>query len=123
MPRADETDSGASHQMRKTYVQDETGKFVEKPKRKSRLHFVRGDSDSFVSPVNGDIVTGNRQLREHEKRTGMTNDLDSLREQAANSGKTAAPTTRQRRDMRDTIADSMERASSSGFHREVRYDE
>ena len=104
--------------MKKTYVQDDTGKFVEKSKTKHRHHFVRGDFGDAISPHDGRPISGNRQLREHEKRTGLTNDLDSLRSQANHT--TAPPS---RREMRDAIADSIDRVSSSGFHREIRYDE
>lgn len=41
----------------------------ERPKEPG--HFVRGDIQSFVSPVDGSVITDRKQLREHNKRNGV----------------------------------------------------
>ena len=40
---------------------------------KERGHFVQGDVQSFVSPVDGSVITDRKQLREHNKRNGVVN--------------------------------------------------
>ena len=102
-----------------------TGKLVliETGPRKSVGPVVRSDSGSFVSPIDGSIVNGNAGLREHEKRTGQTSDLDSLREHSARAGERPKLTERDKRQRKDQIANAMERAQSSGFHRHVQYED
>lgn len=58
--------------MRKTYVQDkETGEWVEVQRSRSSGHFVRGDVEPFVSPVDGSLIGSASQLREHNRRNGV----------------------------------------------------
>lgn len=103
----------------------ETGKLVPvgRSARKSSSPNVRSDSGTFVSPIDGSIINGNAGLREHAKRTGHTNDMDSLREQAARRNQPRVHTEKEVRARKDNIADVMERVKSSGFHRHVQYED
>ncbi len=38
--------------------------------------YVQGDIESFVSPVDGSVITDRKQLRDHNKRNGVTNCAD-----------------------------------------------
>ena len=72
----------------------------------------------FVSPIDGSHIRNSRQLADHNKRHGVSNDLDSLREQTAK----AKPQEFSVKKRKDDINDAIERASSSGFSRRVRYE-
>jgi hypothetical protein len=49
-------------------------KLVEISGRESReSHFIHGDIDPFVSPVDGSVISDRRQLEEHNKRHGVVN--------------------------------------------------
>ena len=108
--------------MKRTYKQDpETGKFYEVVKQKThRGHFVLTSSVDFISPISGEHIRSSRQLAEHNKQHGVSNDLDSLREQTTRARE---PVRLNARERKDNIADAYERASSSGFSRRVEYDE
>ena len=41
----------------------------ERPKE--RGHFVQGDVQSFVSPVDGSVITDRKQLREHNRKNDV----------------------------------------------------
>lgn len=86
-------------------------------------HFVRGDIEAFVSPVTGEVISSRAGLREHEKRTGQTNDLDSLRaatQREVNKSHTDnSPRAVHERKL--AIKDGIERAQSSGFRRNPEY--
>ena len=107
-----------------TYRQDRvTGEFYEVVKtRSNREHYITG-FDAFVSPVDGSVINNATQLREHERRTGQTNDLDHLREQAQKevNRKIVSPGTVEER--KQAIRDPVERVRSSGFSRRILYDE
>ncbi len=86
-------------------------------------HFV-GIFNEIHAP-DGTRIASSSQLKEFERRTGMTNDLDSLRSQAAAQNhraqnRTGAGTSKQRKA---AIHDALQRVSSSGFNRRVMYDE
>ncbi len=66
------------------WTQDrETGKFIEvqKVRKASNGPYVHRDIEPFVSPVDGSVISSANQLRDHNKKHGVSNDLDSLREQ------------------------------------------
>ena len=84
---------------------EDAGKFVT----------VRSDIADFVSSVDGSVVRGRKGLREYERRTGMSSDLDSLREKAQRSDKPIAPTDRSRREIRANLSDPIDRMTSSGY--------
>jgi hypothetical protein len=103
---------------------DEQGKktWVEKPRKAAaRFHSVHSDIDTFVSPVDSSVVNGRADLREHERRTGLTNDPDSLREQSARELARAAkhPTAGTRRERIELIRQEFERHQSSGNNRDL----
>lgn len=102
----------------------ETGEFIEiTDKRASARVHIHVDHVDFVSPITGTRIRNNRELLEHNKKHGVSNDLDSLRDQTAkaNAPKTESRETIHQRKL--AIVDAIERASSSGFHRKVEYDE
>lgn len=68
--------------MRRTYRQNkDTGKFEEVRRTQNhKLSSVTDDITPYVSPVDGSVISNKRQLESHNKRNGVTNDLDSLRE-------------------------------------------
>jgi hypothetical protein len=63
----------------------DTGKFItlgeweqkhgKSPKR-SKAKGLGSDIESFVSPIDGTVVTGRASLREHNERNGVTNIAD-----------------------------------------------
>ena len=61
----------------------ETGKLIEVKKVRAANSgpAVHRDIEPFVSHVDGSYISSNSQLREHNKKHGVSNDLDSLREQ------------------------------------------
>lgn len=69
-----------------TFKQDpDTGDFIslaeweEKHGKEPRRSTVRGlgsDIDAFVSPIDGQVVSGRAALREHNKKHGVTNIAD-----------------------------------------------
>lgn len=71
--------------MRRTYRQNkETGKFEEVTPFLARpTQNVTDDIAPFISPVDGSHITTKRQLESHNRRNGVTNDLDSLKEKTS----------------------------------------
>jgi|TARA_R110000822_G_scaffold47505_1_gene125962 MFS superfamily sulfate permease-like transporter len=99
--------------------------WIPKPKgRSAKSASVHMDLDSFVSPIDGTVISSRPLLEEHNRRHGVTNDLDSLREKTANEmarARNISPygTKKQRIE---AIRDSIERVSSSGYRREQNYE-
>ena len=69
--------------MKRTYKRDdETGKFILKQEWQEKYGAdVRQTSsvhtmEAFKSPIDGSIISDGRQLREHNKRHGVTNTSD-----------------------------------------------
>ncbi len=63
----------------------ETGEFLEaseweaiygKPQKRSKAKGLGSDIDAFVSPIDGQVVSGRAALREHNKKHGVTNIAD-----------------------------------------------
>jgi hypothetical protein len=53
-----------------------TGEFIpidESARREGVLGGIHGDIESFVSPVDGSIISDRKQLREHNKRNNVVN--------------------------------------------------
>lgn len=71
--------------MRRTYRQNkETGKFEEVNRSYSqKLASVTDDLVPFISPVDGSHISTKGELERHNKRNGVTNDIDSLKEKAS----------------------------------------
>jgi len=86
-----------------------TGEFIpvdEAARQQSRSAAVQGDIQSFISPVDGSVITDRKQLREHNKRNGVVNSAEYSPEYYARkakeredfyAGKTSAAETRARR--------------------------
>ena len=100
-----------------TYRQDrETGKLIEVRKVVGKSHFIRGVFQPYVSPIDGSVIKSRGALAEHNKRHGVSNDLDHLRDQAQKSNSRTRETgTAHERKL--AIKDAIERVSSSGFTR------
>jgi MFS superfamily sulfate permease-like transporter len=104
--------------------ENEQGKktWVEKPRKTAaRFHSVHGDIDTFVSPVDSSVVNGRADLREHNKRHNVINDLDSIKEQSQRELSRAAkhPTAGTRRERIALIRDEFERHQSTGNNRDL----
>ena len=108
--------------MRKRYRQDsETGKLIEIVRgQKATLHSVKV-TDSFVSSIDGSTIRGAQDLREHNARNNVSSDPDHLGEQVKRSQNRSH--TLPRKERIAAIRDSIERTSSSGFHRHVQYED
>ena len=101
----------------------ETGKFVEIVTERSTGAFIRDDIQPYVSPVDGTVISSRSAERQHNSRHGVSNDLDSLREQSAKSLERKSINTAEEKHQRKlAIKDSIERASSSGYHRHIQYE-
>ena len=112
-----------SKQIRPTvYAEDGSIKvscLVECESVQSRGLLIHVDHVDFVSPVDGSHIRTGKQLIDHNKRHGVSNDLDSLREQTQRANET---TVLSKSERKDAINDAMHRVSSSGFSRRVRYE-
>ncbi len=107
--------------MKRVWRQDrETGKLIEVTSQRAvnSGHYVRRDIEPFVSNVDGSVISGAKGLREHNKRNGVHNDMDFIREQTARANEPKVLSSHERKGM---IADAIERTSSSGFSRRINY--
>ena len=93
-----------TEKVRRTWRQDATtGKLVEVTRSRSanKAAHVRDDIQSYVSPIDGSIISSRSREREHNKRHGVSNDLDSLKEKAGDYQKRReAPETKEYRNQR-----------------------
>jgi hypothetical protein len=81
--------------------------------------------DSFepcVSPVDGSRIRNRGELAAHNRLHGVTNDIDSLREQGQRE-QNRKPRTGNKKERVAAIVDAIERTQSSGFSRRIQYDE
>ena len=46
---------------------------IDEAARRATAGYVHGDIESFVSPVDGSVITDRKQLREHNKRNNVVN--------------------------------------------------
>lgn len=56
--------------------EDGTSEFIPidaSAKKASGGHFIHGDIESFVSPVDGSVISDRRQLDDHNKRNNVVN--------------------------------------------------
>ena len=70
---------------RRRWRQDhETGKLIEitAPPPKGKTHYIGNSFEPFVSSVDGSRIRTRKQLVEHNRRNGVSNDPDSLRGRA-----------------------------------------
>lgn len=109
---------------KRTWRQDaQTGKLVEtttlqRPNNDSDFHII-GSFDSFVSPVDGTVISTHKQLREHNRRNNVTQDSFNDRIAARTKerdnlfgGRYIDPT------RKDDIRDAVERCRGEG---DIRY--
>lgn len=95
-----------------------TGKLVEitAPAQSGDGFYINGPFEPLVSPIDGSRIRNRQQLVEHNRRHGVTNDLDSLREKSQRSlNKT--PYTGTKAERTAAIVDAIERTQSSGYSR------
>ena len=46
---------------------------IDESARKADGHYIQGDIESFVSPVDGSVISDRRQLEEHNRRNNVVN--------------------------------------------------
>jgi len=103
--------------MRKRYRQDAiTGKLIEIVRTPPKAIHSVGVFQEVISPVTGERIASRAQLAEHEKRTGLTNDLDSLRGQTKRENERTV-NTGSKHERKLAIKDAIERTRSSGYNR------
>lgn len=65
---------------RQTWVQDPlSGKLIPKEEYRRGAdygHYIQGDIDSFVSPIDGSVISDRAQLRRHNAQHGVTDKRD-----------------------------------------------
>ena len=64
---------------RKSWVQDpKTGKLIPKEEYRNEPtgHYVQGDIEPFVSPIDKGVISSRSQLRVHNARHGVTDSRD-----------------------------------------------
>lgn len=107
---------------RRRYRQDkETGKLIEIiPQPKQHFHSV-GVFEEVVAP-DGTRIASRGQMQAFEHRTGLTNDMDSLREQSQNV-LTRKRGTGTKKERIAALLDAHDRVQSSGFGRRAEYDD
>jgi hypothetical protein len=110
--------------MRYIWGEDEQGKktWVEKPRKKEgRFHYVGNDMAPMYLRDSDTVINSKSHLREYEKRTGLTQDLDSLREQQQRELSRAANIRPEgtRRERIALIRDEFARAESSGNNKDL----
>ena len=96
--------------------------WVEKPKTKrGRHHYVGNDMAPMYLRDSDTVINSKSHLREYEKRTGLTQDIDSLREQGQRELSRAANIRPEgtRRERIALIKQEFERAESSGNNRNL----
>ncbi len=95
--------------------------WVEKPKRSSSAAPAGRVFQEVIAP-DGTRIASSSQMQEYTARTGLTNDLDSLRGQADNHRARIAKTSTKKERVA-AIRDSIERVSSSNYRRRVNYEQ
>jgi hypothetical protein len=96
---------------------------VEPSKDRPKHHYVQGPMEPFTSPIDGTRIANRQQLAEHNRRHGVSNDLDSIREQAKRAQRKGEETPQTRHERKLAIKDAIERVESSGYHRKKQYHE
>ena len=93
---------------------------VQAPQESARGLLVHVDNVDFISPVDGTHIRSSRELVDHNKRHGVSNDLDSLREQTSRANEQIAGLSQ--RERKDMINDAINQVSSSGYSRRKNYE-
>lgn len=96
---------------RRRFIQTADG-FVEVPvhasSRASVAPSIRTDVDPFRSPIDGSIIRTRKQLDEHNRRHGVSNDLDSLREKTQQQlQRQANPALRTKKERLNSIVEAV----------------
>jgi hypothetical protein len=108
---------------RRTYRQNPDTKEwveVERGHRKETVGYA--SFESFVSPIDGRRVRNVKELTEHNRRHGVTNDIDSLREKGRRE-LNRKPNTGNKKERVAALVDAYDRVQSSGFSRRIKYDD
>ena len=104
---------------RQTWVQDpETGKLIPKEEYRrgtDHSHYVQGDIDSFVSPIDGRVISDRSHLRRHNKEHGVTDKRDYSEEfmqkrSARRVAEAKGQTPQARRERRELIQEALYKA-------------
>ena len=108
---------------RQTYRQNpETGEMYEVERGHCKENVGYDSFEPCVSPVDGGRIRNRAELTAHNRLHGVTNDIDSLREQGERE-RNRKPRTSSKKERVAAIVDAMERVQSSGFSRRIQYDD
>lgn len=103
---------------RQTWVQDpKTGKLIPKEeyvREGDYTAYIQGDIESFVSPIDGRVITDRSHLRAHNKEHGVTNSADYskeflLKRSRERLDRQAGRTNEDRRERREMIMRELEK--------------
>jgi putative FmdB family regulatory protein len=67
------------------------GELMHKVIRTAAKGFVTGKFDPFISPVDGSLITSQREMQEHNRRNNVVNMADGYSDEAVKSGACATP--------------------------------
>lgn len=108
---------------RRTYRQNpETGELYEVTRGYRKENVGYDSFEPFLSPVDGSRIRTRGELAQHNLKHGVTNDIDSLREQGLRHAN-RKPDTGPRKERIAALVDAYERVQSSGFGRRIEYDD
>ena len=105
----------------------ETGKSefipLDESARQYNGHFVHGDVEPFVSPVDGTVISDRKQLREHNERNNVvptsefTSDWDAARKERDKyyKGEVDRQEKQRRREQMNEIINHLERKADRGY--------
>jgi hypothetical protein len=85
---------------------------------------IRMDVQPFRSPIDGTMINTRVDLENHNRRHGVTNDLDSLRENTKRHlerGRAAPASAKKERI--NALIEAYDRTQSSSHQRQVRYED
>jgi len=67
------------------------GEAMHKVIRTAAKGFVTGKFDAFISPVDGTLITSQREMQKHNERNGVVNMAEGYSDEAIRSGACAPP--------------------------------
>lgn len=97
---------------------------IDEPFRPIEAPYIRGDFKPFVSPVDGSVINTSRDLANHNKRHGVSNDPDSLLEKTTQYLDSYGKVDESQKGERiDALVEAYDRASVPGFNRKKEHED